>query len=523
MSSSQISQPRVSIALASADAEVANADFKTLLVGQFISGTGTDGVIDVNISSAGAPENALYGQASQLASMIRAFKRVNKVSRVDALPLADAAGTARVIDFTLAGTATAAGTVTVVVGSETLHKFEVAIPDTTTAVAAHALIIAAINADLSCPMTAGGIAPAFSLTADNLGAVANDLGVEVITDTAGITLSVQVAEDTAGATDPTLTGVLDVATERYQGIVWPYGGTLAVVQAFLAAREDASNAVLDGVSLSATVEIHADHLTALNALNDRNVVIFADKLESELAGSVKGYIGPAQNEPTYDKAAYFAGIRALRMTVDASISRFLTSSASLDQFGGTALASLPYFNTSLPDFPVIASGRGWTDVEIEQLHDAGGAVMGVNLGGTGALVGEVPTTYKTDSASNVDLTFKYLNYVDTTSQIREYYFNNFKKRFAQSRLTEGAVSRGRDMVNAVVFRAYCEQLYIDLAGPDFVLVQDGEVAIAFYKDNLTVVLDLALGKITTTMLVPIVTQLRTIIATIKIAFSTTGS
>ena len=43
-------------------------------------------------------------------------------------------------------------------------------------------------------------------------------------------------------------------------------------------------------------------------------------------------------------------------------------------------------------------------------------------------------------------------------------FNNLKSRFAQSRLTEGAVVRGRDMANANTIRAYMEKLYLDLAG-----------------------------------------------------------
>jgi hypothetical protein len=196
------------------------------------------------------------------------------------------------------------------------------------------------------------------------------------------------------------------------------------------------------------------------------------------------------------------------------------SSASKDQFGGVASASLPYFNTVIAELPGISSGRGWTDTEIEQLTAAGGSVMGVNAAGDSGLSGEVVTTYLTDAASNPDATFTFLNYVDTSSNIREYYFNNYKARFAQSRLTEGNLSRGRDVANELSIRAYSEQLYQDLSGDDFVLVQDGEAAFNFYKQNLDVELDLALGKVTVTMFVPLVTQLRTILGTIKIAFAT---
>jgi len=55
-----------------------------------------------------------------------------------------------------------------------------------------------------------------------------------------------------------------------------------------------------------------------------------------------------------------------------------------------------------------------------------------------------------------------------------------------------------------------------------VLVQAGEAAFKFFKDNITVTLDLANGKATINMSVPIITQLREIIASMKINFSATS-
>lgn len=519
MTGSLVLQPEVSVSLANADRQVSNLDQKVLLVGQMLAaGTAVDGALNINLSSSGAPENALFGRASMLAAMVRAFKAINPIIRLDAIALADAGGgVPRVVKVTFLGTSTAAGTLVIVAGSEKLHRFEVAIASGVAAADIPALCVTAINADLDCPYTAsdatGGI---LDLTADNDGTVGNDLGVETSGEIAGIT-GMAVTEGTPGATDPTLTGILDVATERYQGAVWPYHQTTSVLQTYLDARFNADNAVLDGVGFMALDDSHSDLLTQLTALNSESLVFFCDKETSET-----NFLGPAQNEPSYSKAAQFAAIRSLRLTPDAAISRYLTSSASLDQFGGPALASLPYFNTPLPNMPAIAAGRGWTAIEIEQLLAQGGSIMGVNRTGSSALVGEVKTTFKTDAAANPDPTFGFLNYVDTASGVREYFSNNLRSRFAQSRLTEGAISRGRDMANQTVIRAYLERLYQDLAGPDFVLVQDGEAAFKYFKTNTIVVLDLELGKVTITMFVPIVTQLRTIIATIKVAFSTEG-
>ena len=517
-----ISQPRVSLALASADREVANTAQRVLLVGQMDPATvGTnapDGVLIENLSSSDDPQDALFGPASQLAEMVRAFKDVNPLTRVDILPLEDnGSAVQRTVDITVVGTSTEAGTLTVIAGSEANYSFTIAVPTAANETAVAALIVAAIDASTKVPFTAANVSGVVTLTAVNGGTVANDLGVEVRGTVAGISGNV-VTNETAGATDPVLTSVLDVATERYQGIVWPWSENADTqpVEDYLAPRFNADNAILDGVAFTGHVSNHADALTLLSGLNSHDLVIFFDEINDET-----NYQGPAQNEASYVKTSLFAGIRALRLTPDASISRFLVSSASKDQFGGVALASLPYFNTVISALPGISSGRGWTDIEIEQLKDAGGSVMGTNRGNDTGLAGEVVTTYLTDAASNPDVTFTFLNYMDTSSNIREYFFNNYKKRFAQSRLTEGNLSRGRDIANELLIRAYSEQLYADLASGDFVLVQSGEEALNFYKQNLDVDLDLAIGRVSVNMFVPIVTQLRTIIGTIKIAFSTT--
>ena len=526
MSGTQIKQPVVTIAIANANATVSNTAQKVLFVGQKVAaGSAATGVLVTNIGSAGE-EDALFGVNSQIAGSIRAFRKVNGVNRVDAVPLDDAAGTARIVDIIFAGTSTAAGTITVVVGSAQNHTFAVAIPTSTASTAVPALIVTAINADLDCPYTAADEGSSeLSFTSDNDGTVANEDGISVVIDSAGLTMSQDVTEDTAGVTDPPLTGVLvDNVTERYQGISWPYRN-VTELQAFLGPRFNPTNAILDGVGFlfaTDTLANFTDGSTGvLDILNDQSIVYFADQLETEASGtaSKESYLGPAQIEFGYVKTSYFLAVRALRLTTGENIANFVTSRSSRDQIGGVALASLPYFNTPLSLLPTIKQGRGWTDTEIETLFTAGGSVMGVNTGGTGALVGEVVTTYKTDAASNPDPTFQFLNYVDTESNIREYRWNNARTQFAQSRLTTGATSRNRDMQNQSTIRAFFEKLYKDTSGDDFVLTVKGDAAEAFYKANLTVTLDTATGTATVTDLTPIVTQLRELIMTMKVTFS----
>lgn len=510
MTGSIVAQPEVTIAIVNDNQTVQPGSQRVLAVGQkTAAGTAAVGLVQ----NVGDDFDALFGPSSMLAGMIRAYKRLNEVVQIDAIVIDDAGGgVPRVIDFTVAGTATAAGTITVDAGSRALHRFEVAIAigDDETAIAA--AIVAAINGDTACPFTAGNVAGAVTLTADNDGTVANGLGVEVIVDAAGISVA-SVTETTPGATDPTLTGVLDPATDRYQTIIWPYAAT-AVVAAYLAPRFNPANAIEDGVAIVPLVDTFANLESAAAALNDPSLVLLVDEATTETL-----YLGPARNEAPYIVAAYFAAARARRLSAGQSISDLVATSASLDQRGGPAIASLPYFNTRLTPLPLVPTGRGFTRVEIEDLLTAGASIIGDNPGKTEAIVGEVVTTYKTDSGSNPDPTFGFLNYVDTASQIREYYSANLRARFVQSRATSGAATRNRSMSNEEVINAYLDKLYDDLAGPDFVLVVDSDDARRFFKQNRVTTLDLATGTATITMRVPIVTGLRKIDATIRVSFS----
>ncbi len=521
MSGSKITQPRLTIAIANANVKVGTDPHQVLFVGQKVAaGSASDGALVTNVGNEGE-EDALFGPNSQIAGAIRAFRLINGVTRLDAIGLDDASGTPRDLSFTLMGPATAAGTISINIAG---FEFVVAIPDTTTATAAGALLTAAVNANLDVPFTASDAVGVMTFLADNDGTVANDAGLDVVIDVAGITLSVDVTEDAAGATDPTLTGVLDIATLRYQGVNWPYRDT-TVVEAYLGPRFNPTNAILDGVAFMPLVDTLANitdgSTGVLDVLNDQSLVFFNDQLETEASGadSKASYLGPAMNVMGYVKSAQFMAVRALRFTKGENVAAFVTSRATADQIGGVASASLPYFNTPLALLPLIKSGRGWTDTEIETIFAAGGSVIGVNTGGTSALVGEVVTTYKTDGASNPDPTFQFLNYVDTESNIREYRFNNLLARFGQSRLTEGALSRNRAVANEALVRAFVEQLYQDTGGDDFQLTQAGDTAVAFYKAKLDVDLDLATGTVTITDETPIVTQLREIIMTMKIVFT----
>ena len=515
---SKVSQPRTTVNIVNASVAVQNTVQKVLFVGQKVSGgSATAGALVENILNDNS-EDTLFGLDSMLAAMIRAAKKENQVTQFDAIALDDdGSGVDATGTIVITGTATGAGTLVVAIGSEKNHKFNVAVASGDTPTVIGDSIEAAINADTKVPVTAVNVTGTITMTAVNAGTYGNDIGISIEGTVDSVTHAVTVMS--SGATDPTLTSVFDViADKRYQTIIWPYPDDTSEVRTLLDARFNVTNKVQDGVAITTKQDTLSNHLAVATALNSQSLVLISDKLESETS-----YKGPAQHEISAVKSAQAGAIRALRLTDGASISQYvIAANGPLDSFGGPAIASKPYFNTLLPNLPLIKTGRGWNDTEIEQLFDDGAAILGENTAGNAAIFGEMVTTYKTDTAGNPDVSFQFLNYVDTASNAREYYFNNLKARFAQSRLTEGDVIKGRDMANDLTIITFCEKLYQDLSGADFVLLQSGETAVKFFKDNISVTLDLATGKATIQMTVPIVTQLREILATMKIAFSAEG-
>ena len=508
-----ILQPKTAVTIVGANTVIENADQKVLFIGQKGSGgTATAGELDQNVQKGST--DALYDPNSMLGGMLRAALEINEVSDFDVISLDDV-GDAAEGTITIVGTASEDGTLTVDIGSGTDYSFDVGVADLDSETVVAAAIAALVTADTNVPVTASSAAGVVTFTAVNAGTMGNFIGISVNTTVGGLTTTV--AAMSGGATDPTLTGIFDVVGDvRYQAVVWPYFADTSVLTAFLESRFNVNNKIQDGTGFTASMDTFANNITRLDALNSLTLVDFTDKTTAE-----DNFKGPALMELLPIRSASFAAIRALRLTDGESISQYVISSnGALDSFGGAALASKPYFNTPLSALSLVGIGRGWTDSEIEDLADAGGSVIGNNSAGTGVITGEIHTTYKTGSAGNSDVSFKFLNYVDTASGAREYFFTNLRSRFAQSRLTTGDVTKGRDVANALVVRAYCEKLYQDLSGEDFVLLESGEEAVLFFKDNLVVTIDKAAGSATIQMITPIVTQLREILATMQIAFST---
>lgn len=517
--STTIMQPKTTVNIVPSSEAAENTGQKILIVGQGLpAGTYTSGALIESIANGGV-EDTLFGVGSMVATLVKACKKRNQQVQIDAIALDDAGSATQATgSITVSGAATEAGELEVIAGSERNHKYSIAVANGATPTVIGDAIEAAVTADVNSPVTASNAVGVVTFTAKNGGTYGNSIPIEVRQTVGGITTSV--TGMASGATDPTLTNIFDVIGEsRYQGIVWPYPDATVEVRNLLDARFNADGKVLDGVAFTAKNDTYANLVTLGDGLNSQSLVIFGGKQISE--GNYKG--GDIVEIPMV-KAATFAGYRGLRLDVDGfSIADLvITANGPLDSFGGAALASKPYFNMPFAELFPIKAGRGFDDSEIEGLQDAGVSLLGNNVTANAVISGEIVTTYINDAAGNEDITFKYLNYVDTASQAREYFYNNYRKRYAQSRLTEGDLIKGRDMANAQSIRSYSKRLYQDLSGVEYVLLEAGEDALKFFDENLIILIDKAIGKATIQMTVPIVTQMREIAATMKIAFSTTA-
>ena len=176
--------PGFYLALDNTGANTASAARRILLVGQMLA-TGTDKPGAVAISGGVSDAIAKYGEGSQCHIMVRDYRTIDSSGEVWVLPLLDdAASQPAVGSFTLAGTATSAGTLALYIADQ-LVPVGVSVGDTAAAVAANVVIAAKGVTGLPVTLTtADGVV---TVTALNKGLAGNgiQLGVSLLGPQAG--------------------------------------------------------------------------------------------------------------------------------------------------------------------------------------------------------------------------------------------------------------------------------------------------------------------------------------------------
>lgn len=510
--------PRLNFNLQNADVEVGVSEQRMLLIGQMIEdGTATEKTLIQDIPNDNSWET-LFGKKSILAGMVRQARELCKLCqyqvRIDAIPLNDA-GSAQASTGKIAfsGTATATGTFEIVVGSEYNHKYSIDIVKDDSAENIGTKLKDLITADEKAPFEASAEAGTVTLTFKNKGTVGNDTTIYCKGIVAGITVTL--TKFSGGATDPEVNEeVLNlISGARYQEIVMPVEYGLDKITAMLDSRFNTNNKILDGALYVNKSDTLANHKSTLKPLNCAHLNYQCDKLVDKT-----DYKGSSIPEFSYIKSVYNATLKALRVSDGSQLSNVLIGQYPTDLMGGVHNNSLPFFNTSCPLLNAINPTNHWSsdasNNEIQEINEAGGSVWDNNSEDNGLVMGEQLSTYKTDLAGNEDITWKFMNYRDTGSAVREYRFKNFKKDFAQSRMNDDTEKEIRN-----AFLRY----YKTLASDDYRLLRSGKESYKFYNENLKVSLDFASGTVTVICQDPYVTQLREVNGFFKATFNlTTG-
>lgn len=511
--------PKTTFAITPAPATIENAPQSVLFVGQKNGGTATAGELITNIGNDGS-QDTLFGERSMLATMVREFRKLNTVSRVDAISLDDPVSADAAGSIVFSGTAAAAGSYTVNIQSRELHSFELPVAVGDTAASLSAALAVLVNADDTILVTTDGTTTpgTLDITSVHAGEVGNIISLEVVGQISGLTLTLNAMA--GGTLSPNLTNLFDVVGDiRYQTIVWPPTYDKSVVADFLDARFNVTNDVLDGVAICSETDTSANLITEVSTLNSESFVLLGNKTINNSL-----YKGSALFEYDPVNASAFSAVRTLRLTPNYNIAGYLVGGSITNAFGGPSRASTPYHNTPFSSLPLIDEEKGWTKSEQSSLVAGGVSFFGNNIANNEVIAGDIVTTYLTNASGQPDETFKYLNYVDTASNVREFFYNNNQQQYAQTVLTTGDLVPNIRMANADSIAVFQENLYRQLSGVDangvlYGLTQAGTDAFNFFEENLQVSIALETGTVTIFAAVPIVTQLRTIDGTLQITFN----
>jgi len=513
---------KVNISRVGANNSVQNDEQAVLLVGQKNGGTATSGALVKNVLPS-TDVSALFGN-SQIAAMIRAFNTTVKAIDANNRPKLsvislDDSGSGVAADGVVAfsGTATAAGTLTVFVGSIRENKYSIGVSVGDTATVVGDALVTAITADVNKVATGVNTTGSVALDAVNTGTEGNNIPVGISGEVAGITVAI--TGFASGLNNPTLTGLYDPITDlRYQAIVQPSSWGITELKTLLDGRFQINDEVLDGSGFVYQSDSFANLAVLGNLHNSQSIVVESQKKASraELKGS-------AQKELDYVVATMVATVRAMRLTSGANIAEIMVADTFGIQAatGGPSTASIPYHETSLPLLEPMDPQDVFTKQEEDLLNDDGVSVVKNNKSRNGIVLDTVVTTYKTDLVGDPDDSYKYQNAVDGDSQSLEYIFNNLKKRYAQSALTDGNIRPGFPMANEASIKGFIIGLKNDLSGDKLTLLREGGDIDKEYKDKLIVTItDLLNGKVSISGINPLISQLRQIDGAFQLNFGT---
>ena len=512
------SNPKINLQLLPAAVVDAFADRRDLITGQLPSGaTAVSGALNQDVQAMTTSQiRSLFGASSHLTHSVLIWLAANgSYSPLDVIGIAETGGSAQALStITVTGSATADGTLNISLVDERRYTVNVDIANGTVQNDVAAAINTAIGALTNPPFTSGVATNVVTVTAIDRGTIGNSYGIRITGSVPGVTIAV--TGFTGGGAAPTLTNILDpIAGLRYTALHWPeaWAANLSIPTDEMDDRFNASNAIMDGVVFHGKTDTFANNRTFVSTLNSQSLVVGGNNILNETLDK-----GPAILQPADWTLCYFMGVRARRLTPNAPVADFIVATnGPLDATGGPHSASLPYFNTPLARTPVTLPANLFSPTEQGTLETDGFTTYGVNPAGNAMVMAPVVTTWTTDAAGNDNISFHFLNYVDTGSVCREIFFSTLRATYAQSRLTQGDLVPGYAMANAESIKTELLRIYRVLSNQS--LTQAGREAEGFFTTNTSVLITLATRTVTITGPLPIVTQLGVINYNLQFSFT----
>lgn len=316
-------------------------NYRALLIGQK-SSAGTAVADTLVLVTSAAQAKTLFGVGSVLAGMFEAFFAQNSFTEVWAMPVAEnGSGVAATGSVTFSGTASAAGTISLMIAGR-LVQVGVASGNNSTAIATAAA--AAINAVTDLPVTASALSGAVTLTANNKGETGNDIDVRVNYfdgESTPVGITTTISAMASGATNPTLSAAIAALGDEWFHIIgcaFRDASNLAALKNEMDSRWGPIR-MIDGHVVTAASGTVGDMTTIGSALNDKHLTVVSTQksptptyeVAAETAALVSYYaaIDPARPLQTLGYAWTKAPARADRYTLTERNTLLYTGIATL--------------------------------------------------------------------------------------------------------------------------------------------------------------------------------------------------
>ena len=380
--------------------------WNVLLLGSKLAGGSADANVPVQIFSDEQADN-LFGKGSQVALMVKAFRKNSPLMNLWAIGTADGTTKAeKAVTFT--GTATGAGVVALYVAGQ-LVNVAVAVDDTASDVAD--AVVAAVTDDM--PVTASASSGVVTFTAKNGGTAGNTIDVRV-NYVAGEVLPAGISVSgtgllAGGAGDPSLTdAIANIASQWFNIIVsaWNSSGVLTALKEELEARWTATNQ-------KTGICIFGDNLDSASST--------VSGLNSQLIVSL-----PLPKSPTPG------------FVIGAAGAAVIATSAESDP-------AMPLGNLSVKGVlaPALIDRKGMN--EENSMLQNGGSLLNAATDGTIYLRRTV-TTYKTNAAGAADTSYQQAETIFTLSFIRWDWNSYMAGKYPRAKLAGDGYEYGEGQV-----------------------------------------------------------------------------